>query len=113
MAQQIMWNQFEGIFRGQASDGTVITIEDEALKMALNKAGNDVFESDWWAETLVRVLEHWGIYGKRWSDDTTHTGRLHFTLGEPKAGTGQSGPLTERLLSGPLSTRMLPKEPKK
>lgn len=106
MAQQIMWNEFEGQYRGQATGGEVVTVAEDAMKLALKKAGNWVFDSDWWVETLIRVLEHWGIYRKRWTDPATQVVRLHFTMGDPTPGpdesTASSGPLSTRILSGPL-----------
>jgi hypothetical protein len=112
MAQQMMWSQIDQVFRGQASDGTVITVEEDAMLLAHKKAGNSVYESDWWPETLTRVLEHWGIYGKRWVDDVTFVPRIHFTKGEPKQQAAQqqqqrSGPLSTRLLSSQQDTERL------
>jgi hypothetical protein len=104
MAQNMMWNEFEGLYRGQAAQGEVVTVAEDAMKLAHRKAGNGVFEADWWVETLTRVLEHWGVYRKRWIDQPTLTVRLHFTLGDPKPSNAAqgSGPLSTRILSGPL-----------
>ncbi len=103
-AQRMMWNETERQYRGQASDGAVVTVMEDAMMLAHRKAGNGVFDSDWWVETLTRVLEHWGIYYKRWMDPATNTARMHFTLGQPKPDTPQApGPLTTRIMSGPLS----------
>ncbi|HUP28423.1 MAG TPA: hypothetical protein VM409_08310 [Chloroflexia bacterium] len=111
MAQQMMWNSWQENFRGQASDGTIVTVEKEAMDLAHRKAGTGVYESDWWPETLTRVLEHWGIYHEKWVDDDTHNSRLHFTTSVPNKSNATarppSGPLSARLTSGPLSTRNL------
>jgi len=113
MAQQMMWNAWQDTFRGQASDGTIVTVEQEAMDIAHRKAGTAVYESDWWPETLTRVLEHWGIYHKKWLDEDTHNPRLHFTtsvLEKPnEIPKPASGPLSARLTSGPLNTRNLTK----
>ncbi len=117
MPQQMMWNQMDQVYRGQASDGTVITVEEDAMVLAHKKAGNSVYESDWWPETLTRVLEHWGIYSKRWVDEVTLMPRMHFTRGEPAgqgAHTAQAQTQTQeqqQLRSGPLSTRLLTANP--
>jgi hypothetical protein len=78
MAQRMMWNQFHDIYRGQASDGTVITVDQKVMTMAIRKAGPGVYDSDWWLESLDRVLDHWGIKSRHWMDATTHTPRAHF-----------------------------------
>src|SRR5687768_788570 len=112
MAQQMMWNAWLETFRGQATDGTIVTVEQEAMDLAHRKAGTAVYESDWWPETLTRVLEHWGIYHKKWTDDDTHTPRLHFTTTVPEKTSETkpaSGPLSARLNSGSLNTRDLTK----
>ena len=111
MAQQMMWNAWQEIFRGQATDGTIVTVDKEAMEIAHKKAGTGVYESDWWPETLTNVLEHWGIYNKKWVDDDTRNSCLHFTTAAPEKTTGQtpiSGPLSARLTSGQLKTRQLP-----
>ena len=106
MAQQMMWIPFEEQYRGQATQGEVVTVAEDAMKLALKKAGNWVFDSDWWVETLIRVLEHWGIYRKRWLDPATQVVRLHFSVGNPTPDPNDSktasGPLSTRILSGPL-----------
>src|SRR5438105_3020251 len=104
MAQQIMWSYTDRLYRGQAGDGTVVTVTEEAMDVALKKAGKGVFESDWWTETLTVVLEHWGIYGKRWADPATAMPRLHFVKGEPKPDSMATNP---KMASSPLSTRIL------
>ena len=105
MSQQMMWSQREDLYRGQAEDGTVITVDDDAMREALKKAGNGIFESDWWVETLVRVLEHWGIYSKRWLDEATQVPRMHFRLDQPKP----LDPVEEQMIAGtgPLASRLL------
>ena len=44
---RIMWSQTEGLYRGQALTGTVITIDDDALNVALKNAGNAIFDTEW------------------------------------------------------------------
>lgn len=124
MAQRMMFDQIEHVYRGQATDGTVITVKEDGMDLALRKAGKAVFETDWWSESQTAILEHWGLYGKRWIDDATKMPRLTFVVGEPKKGivmpqnpTGplssrlqsksQSGPLSARIQSGPLGTKRL------
>ncbi len=86
MAQRMMWNQFQAQYRGQATNGTVVTVDETVMALALKKAGKSVFDSDWWIETLERVLNHWGINTQRWVDATTNTRRAHFSLeGEAEA----------------------------
>lgn len=100
----MMWSPRESLYRGQASDGTVITVDEDAMTTALKKAGNGIFETDWWIETLTRVLEHWGIFSKRWMDDITNVPRMHFRLGEPTS----VDPLEElKATTGPLGSRLL------
>lgn len=77
----MMWNQHQDIYRGQATDGTVVTVDQEVMTLAIKKAGKGVYESDWWVESLERVLSHWGISARRWIDATTHTPRAHFSMG--------------------------------
>ncbi len=105
MPQQMMWNVREAVYRGQASDGTVITVDEDAMSTALKKAGNTIFESDWWVETLIRVLEHWGIFSKRWIDDVTNVPRMHFKLAEPKPVEPHEEKMIEG--TGPLSARII------
>lgn len=103
MTQRMMWIQREDAYRGQAADGTVITVAEDAMALAQKKAGNGIYEADWWAETLTRVLEHWGVYCKRWTDPASQVPRLHFTLGEPGPDKPTpTGPLSARIMSGPL-----------
>ncbi|MDQ6694036.1 MAG: hypothetical protein M3014_06400 [Chloroflexota bacterium] len=107
MSQKMMWDIIAGIYRGQATDTTVVTVEEAAMTLALTKAGKGVFDADWWPETLTRILEHWGIYSRRWIDEATRLPRMHFVLGQPKPGTpgieNASGPLSARIMSGPLN----------
>ncbi len=102
-----MWDVIANLYRGQASDTTAITVEETAMNLALSKAGKSVYDADWWPETLKRILEHWGIYSSTWIDDATRLKRLHFVLGKPKAEPlgieNASGPLSARILSGPLN----------
>jgi hypothetical protein len=82
MAQRMMWIQVQSIYRGQATDGTVVTVEADAMDLALKKAGNGIYDSDWWNETLEKVLDHWGISTQRWHDAVTKTPRAHFDRGK-------------------------------
>ena len=81
MPQQMMWSARENLYRGQATDGTVITVDQDAMNTALKQAGNGIFETDWWVETLTRILEHWGIFSKRWLDDITNMPRNALQVG--------------------------------
>ena len=127
MPQQMMWNTIEGKYRGQASDGTLISVDEGAMLEAHKKAGRAVYETDWWTETLVYVLASWGIFGERSYDHTTRLPTVHFKSGEPKRSRNTinlqnasgplsarltSGPLSSRDVSGPLSSRNLPKNPR-
>lgn len=112
MSQKMMWDIIAGIYRGQASDTTVITVEEDAVELALSKAGKSVYDSDWWPETLPRILEHWGIYSSRWTDEATRLHKMHFVLGRPTKPSpvgieNANGPLSARVMSGPLSGRLL------
>src|SRR5438105_10072653 len=121
MAQPLMWNIYESNYRGQAANGTVVTVEEEAMELARKNAGKSVYETEWWVETLERVLEHWGIYTQRWVDDATQNRRINFTLEPPKGADKEekkaseqpslshssSGPLLNRLVSGNLGTKDL------
>ncbi len=102
MPQMMMWSQFEDLYRGQATDGAVITVADDAMRLTQKKAGNSVYEADWWLETLTRVLEHWGVYCKRWVDPASQVPRLHFSLGDPQPDRQPTGSLSARIMSGPL-----------
>ena len=120
MPQQMMWDQIESTYRGQATDGTIVVVDEEAMSLALKKAGKSVFETDWWIETLTVTLEHWGIYAKHWKDVATQMPRAHFTLDPSQKGgtkaprpSTQSGPLRSRLMSGPLPTKRVPEEEEK
>ncbi len=101
----MMWSQREALYRGQASDGTVITVDEDAMQAALKKAGNGIFETDWWVETLARVLERWGVFSKRWLDEATQVPRVHFRFNQPRPAT----PLEEQQIegTGPLNARIL------
>lgn len=104
MPQRMMLDQFEDLYRGQAAGGQVVTVDPDAMNLVHRKAGNGVFDPDWWVETLTRILEHWGVFCKRWTDPATLAPRMHFSVGQPKPdfSSQASGPLSERLLSGPL-----------
>jgi hypothetical protein len=100
---RIMWSQAEGLYRGQSLTGTVITVDEDALKSALKNAGNSIFDTEWWIETLTVVLERWGMNSKQWTDPATQVLRLHFRIADANAGQpSQSGSTT-----GPLTTRLL------
>jgi hypothetical protein len=103
---RIMWSQTEGLYRGQALTGTVITIDDDALNVALKNAGNAIFDTEWWLETLTIVLERWGLNAKQWTDPATQVLRIHFRVSadQPAANGVGTGPLTTRILSGGLSS---------
>ena len=111
-----MWIHAESVYRGQATDGTIVTVDEDAMQKALKNAGKTVFDTDWWLETLSATLTHWGIGCKRWLDDVTNTPRAHFNLQNPDAGAGEpatqptSTGLLDRLRSSPLSTRQLPED---
>jgi hypothetical protein len=104
---RIMWSQAEGLYRGQSLTGTVITIDEDALKIALQNAGNTIFDTEWWLETLTIVLDRWGLKVKQWTDPATQVLRIHFRIAtEQGPGTGVgTGPLTTRILnSGNLNS---------
>lgn len=103
---RIMWSQTESMYRGQSLTGTVITIDEDALSIALKNAGNAVFDTDWWLETLTIVLERWGLNAKQWTDPATQVLRIHFRVTTDQAaanGVG-TGPLTARIASGNLAS---------
>jgi hypothetical protein len=85
MAQPMMWNQFQSNYRGQSTNGTIVTVDESVMTLALKKAGKSVFDSDWWLETLERVLNHWGVDARHWIDATTNTRRAHFSMAEETA----------------------------
>jgi hypothetical protein len=98
---RIMWSQAESLYRGQSLTGTVITIDEDALNTALKHAGNTIFDTEWWLETLTVVLERWGLRSKEWTDPTTQVLRVHIrtAASDQPADTGVgTGPLTTRLL---------------
>ena len=117
---RILWNQVEAVYRGQSNSGAVITVDEDAMQRALINAGNAVFDSEWWVESLASVLEHWNLGSQRWMDHVTGMLRIHYRLvtdqppgrTEPfNAGTGPikgTGPLTTRILnSGKLDSDRL------
>lgn len=110
MAQQMMWDVIESVFRAQSTNGTIVTVDEEAMDLAQKKAGKTVYDSDWWVETLLNVLEHWGIHNKRWVDVATQLPRYHFSLGEAQPGMDpsmpqqQPAPPTSPLNSGPIGS---------
>jgi hypothetical protein len=109
-----MWNPFEAQYRGQASTGEVVTVDEDVMNHALKKAGTGVFEVDWWIESLQNVLEHWGYQAKRWTDPTTQMPRVNYSFAQRGAvAEGEhthpttSGILHKLTNSGPLTTRLL------
>jgi hypothetical protein len=99
---RIMWSQAESLYRGQSLTGTVITIDEDALNVALKNAGNSIFDTEWWLETLQVVLERWGLRSKQWTDPATQVLRVHIrtAASDQPPGTGVgTGPLTTRLLN--------------
>lgn len=107
MAQQLMFDRIGGMYRGQATNGSIVTVTEDAMELALKKAGKTIYDSDWWVETILRVLEGWGIYCKRWVDDATNSLRLEFSTKPPDKPTGQQASTsTNPLTSGPLSSRL-------
>jgi hypothetical protein len=116
MSQQIMWINAEEIYRGQASDGTIVTIEKDALEVALRKAGRGIWEADWWTETLPATLQHWGLTGQQSIDPLTRMPTMHFgqvkaTGADPTGDQSKpdlnSGSLLSRLATGKFITGKL------
>jgi hypothetical protein len=105
MPQQMMWNVVERTYRGQAPDGTVVTVDEDAMNLALQKAGKTVFETEWWLDALAPVLQHWGLAGASSIDLATNVPRLHFALGEQKIEE-KKGPTEPQFPSGSLLTRL-------
>ena len=103
---RIMWSQAESLYRGQSLTGTVITVDEDALQAALKNAGNSIFDTEWWIETLTVVLDRWGLKSKQWTDPATQVLRLHFRIADPNANQpGQ--PSQSSVGTGPLTTRLL------
>jgi hypothetical protein len=108
---RIIWNQVEAVYRGQSSTGAVITVDEDALQRALRNAGNAVFDSEWWLESLPVVLERWSLGSRRWMDQVTGMPRVHYRIvtdPPPQSRTGpfgNTGPLIKG--TGPLTTRIL------
>jgi hypothetical protein len=100
---RIMWSQAESLYRGQSLTGTVITVDEDALQIALKNAGNSIFDTEWWIETLTVVLDRWGLKSKQWTDPATQVLRLHFRIADPNA----SQPGQPAVVTGPLTTRLL------
>jgi hypothetical protein len=106
MPSQMMWNVIESLYRGQATDGTVVTVDEPAMMAAQKQAGKGVYDTDWWRETLPVTLDRWGLAAKRWVDDATGMPRAHYTLSQPEgssasdAGRRTSGSLRDRLSMG-------------
>ena len=108
---RILWNQVEAIYRGQANSGDIITVDEDAMQRALVNAGNVVFDSEWWVETLPNVLEHWSLGSRRWMDQVTGMPRVHYRLVPEEAPKGRTGPFSSNTgpiqRTGPLTTRFL------
>jgi hypothetical protein len=110
---RILWDHIEEHYRAQCNSGIILSIDDDAMVKALKNAGNVVFDTEWWLETLPNVLEHWGLRSKRWTDPATQMPRIHYRLTTDRVSTGNTGPmkigtgpLTDRINStGPLSDR--------
>ena len=102
MAQKLMWSQIESLYRGQGTNGAVVTVEVEAMDVAMRRAGKSVYDSDWWVETLQNVLEHWGIYIQHWTDAATRVPRMHFSVTMPRPGEGPGASQQPSTTSGPL-----------
>src|SRR5437868_7132102 len=122
MAQRMMWDHITAVYRGQAGNGTVVAVEPAAMDLAHKKAGKVVYDSDWWVESLKVTMEHWGIHGRYWTDGATRVPRANFSLDRytdsgklspeqvsssstPPVQPVQSGPLLDRLKSGPLGSK--------
>jgi|SRR5215203_5033921 len=121
---RIHWDHVEILYRAQCNSGIILSIDDDAMIKALKNAGNVVFDTEWWVETLPNVLEHWGLRSKRWTDPTTQMPRLHYRLTNERLSTDTNGnvstgtsPLADRLNStvsladrfngtGPLADRI-------
>lgn len=118
---RILWDHIESHYRAQSNSGVIISIDDDAMIKVLKNAGNSVFDTEWWMETLTDVLEHWGLRSKRWTDPATQMPRIHYRLTNERIPTGttgpiggsagspsqNTGPLTNRINStGPLSGRI-------
>ncbi|HET9496375.1 MAG TPA: hypothetical protein VFR15_19275 [Chloroflexia bacterium] len=110
---QLMWNPFEGQYRGQATTGEVVTVDEDVMNQAIKKAGSGVFEVDWWIESLQDVLQHWGFQSKRWMDPVTGMPRVNYSMGakgpvpQGEQPHTTSGILHKLTTSGPLTTRIL------
>jgi hypothetical protein len=110
---RIMWSQIDSQYRGQSTSGTILTIDEDAMNKAIKNAGNAVFDTEWWVETLGVVLEHWGLRYKRWLDPVTQMPHVHYRLTNDRTPTGSTGPLPGPngapaiKGTGPLTTRIL------
>ena len=108
-----MWNPFEAQYRGQASTGEVVTVDEDVMNHAIKKAGSGVFDVDWWIESLQDVLQHWGYQSKRWIDPATQMPRVNYSFANKGAASQTeqpqhtSGFLSKLTSSGPLTTRIL------
>jgi hypothetical protein len=108
---RILWNQVEAVYRAQANSGDVITVDEDAMQRALVNAGNTVFDTEWWVETLPSVLEHWSLGSRRWMDQVTGMPRVHFRLLAEAPSADRTIPFgsnTDQIKgTGPLATRIL------
>src|SRR5690348_4135414 len=118
---KILWDHVESHYRAQSNSGVILSIDDDAMLKALKNAGNGVFDTEWWMETLPNVLEHWGLRSKRWIDPPTQMPRIHYRLTADRVPTGPlptpppnptfsgTGPLSNRLNgTAPLTSRTAP-----
>jgi hypothetical protein len=110
---RIMWSHVESQYRGQSFSGVIITIDEDAMNKVIKQAGNVVFDTEWWIETLAVVFEHWGLKSSRWLDPATQMPHVHYRLIHDRKPNDTSGPLTGAGSvtaikgTGPLMTRIL------
>ncbi|MGA7733735.1 MAG: hypothetical protein WCD37_20925 [Chloroflexia bacterium] len=110
---RIMWNHVEGQYRGQSYSGVILTIDEDAMNKVIKNAGNAVFDTEWWIETLAVVFDHWGLKSSRWLDPATQMPHVHYRLVNDRKSTETTGPLagatstTSVLGTGPLMSRLL------
>ncbi|MEO5953714.1 MAG: hypothetical protein ABIQ44_14725 [Chloroflexia bacterium] len=102
---RILWDHVEAHYRAQCNSGVILSIDDDAMIKALKNAGNIVFDTEWWVETLQNVLEHWGLRSKRWTDPVTQMPRIHYRLTNERVPTGATSPIGGTG-TGPLMNRL-------
>lgn len=103
---RILWDHVEAHYRAQCNSGVILSIDEDAMLAALKNAGNVVFDTEWWVETLQNVLEHWGLRSKRWTDPATMMPRVHYRLTADRVPTGTTGPIGSSGGTGPLMNRI-------